>query len=615
VDSVTSVAARSTLGVALEALYLGLLVFLPAVVNPVGALAFEPLKSSLLRLTALALALLWLARRALCPIHVRSLHDLVAPPVVRAALALTVVVGVSSALSMEPQLSVLGSFDRGMGWFTLLAGVALLVVGADLFADAARRERAIDAMLLGSIVPCAYAVIQRVGLDPMSWTALGAPGSTLGSPTFLGGYLVLLAPLAMYRVLCSAGSLGSAAGMRTSIAYGGWLALLLVMVAVLLQTAVRGPLVALAAAGLAFAFASADRPRLGRREVLGMVALLAVAIALAVSATGFHGVEGLQRFARIAQESDSSVERLTVWRDALQLPTRDWLRAAVGFGPETQAAVFETAEATIRGGQTQQWDRAHSLLLDMFLTSGVLGVVALVGVFAAGLWSAWQARGNAAGERRLLAAAAFASLVGHLVEASFAFETVVTAALASVVLGIVASLSLSPSGADTEGGAGVARPWLAPLLACVGIALAPVLAAPAVADTLYGAAQRSSDRVVAAHQEEAAAAWVPWLEEPIRAAGLSWNQMGDPSFDHAEADLTEAARRAPYAPTPRLRLLRLYLGHSQLDEAEAACQRAIANGPYRASVWNACAEVSGRRGLLDEAALRRTRGDELTHLR
>src|SRR5207249_946534 len=141
-----------------------------------------------------------------------------------------------------------------------------------------------------------------------------------------------------------------------------------------------------------------------------------VAFALALSATGGSGIEGLRRFALIAQGSDSSVERLTVWRDAVGLPLSDPLRTGVGFGPETQAAVFERAEATVRLGQNQQWDRAHNLLLDAFLSGGVVVVFALVALIGVSIVGTWRIRSRVGPEERWLAAAVLGAVVGHVVE-------------------------------------------------------------------------------------------------------------------------------------------------------------------------------------------------------
>src|SRR5206468_8625312 len=137
-------------------------------------------------------------------------------------------------------------FDRGMGWLSLAAGVLLLFVARDLFADAEKRERALTALALGALMPCAYAVAQRVGLDPITWTTRGAPGSSLASPTFLGGYLVLVAPIVAYKMVRQA-QVGAGAK------YAAWLALLLVICASTLMTTIRGPISGLAVGLVTFA--------------------------------------------------------------------------------------------------------------------------------------------------------------------------------------------------------------------------------------------------------------------------------------------------------------------------------------------------------------------------
>jgi O-antigen ligase len=567
-------------------------------------LAFEPLKASLLRGAAVIIAVSWLWAR----MGGRTPSvDTGAQPVVRAGLALIGLAGVSTALSLEPRLSFFGSFDRGDGWLSLAASGILLVTAADLFADAHRRERAINALVLGSIVPCGYLLLQRVGFDPMHWAASGTHGSSLGSPTFLGGYLVLVAPFALYRVVARARQ----ASLR---AYAGWLALLVVICSVVLLTTIRGPLLGLVAGVLTlvvFARAGSGR-RIGKQDIAGAALLAAAAIALAVTGAGGRGVGTLQRFLTIGQGLDSSSQRLTVWQDALRAPfsVSDPARVAFGFGAESQSVVFEHAEATVRRTPVELWDRAHNLLLDTWLTGGLVGVAALVVVVSLAVRSALRA--HAAGANRLLAAAIIAAIAGHLVEVAFAFHTVVTGALFWVVLGLAASLNLTPRSRRL---ALPWRPWLAGLIAVVGGLLLPVMAAPAVADSWYGVARRLS-YVDGAQLEEQAAAWAPWVEELPRAAGLDWEQAAsrraDPEFRaRAEQDLREAAARAPLLPTPFVRLTRLYLARGDLAAGEQACQRAIANGPYRAAVWDACADVSAARGPSAEATARRTRADTL----
>jgi tetratricopeptide (TPR) repeat protein len=242
------------------------------------------------------------------------------------------------------------------------------------------------------------------------------------------------------------------------------------------------------------------------------------------------------------------------------------------------------------------------------LSSGLIGVGALSLILILAVRSAVQARAAAPGN--LLPAVILAALAGHLVEVAFAFHTVVTSAIFWILLGLAASLT--PRRVTNRL---PFRPRLAAVASAIGVLLLPVMAVPAVADGLYGAARRS-DYEIGARLEEQAAAWAPWVEELPRAAGLDWQQVANRRADpaagvRAEQDLREAAERAPLLPTPYVRLARLYLARGDLGAADQACQRAISSGPYRATSWDVCADVSTARGLTDEAGQRRRRADGL----
>jgi O-antigen ligase len=582
-----------------EAVWLLLLIALPAAFNPSGQLAFEPLKTSILRAGAVLIAAAWLAHRLLG----RPRTDVGAHPVVRAGVLLVAVAAFSTVVSIEPELSFFGSFDRGMGWLSLAAGLVLLVTGADLFADARARERAITALLLGSIVPCAYWLVQRSGFDPIHWTTPDSLGSSLGSPTFLGGYLVFVVPFALYRVV-------STAGRTPFLASVAWLAVLVLACVVVLLADIRGPLVGLVAGLVTFAGLArvSSGKRLARMDILGALGVLGAAATLALIAATTGGLDIVRRFSRIGGSIDSSTERLTVWKDALSAPFTQPPRLLVGFGAETQSVVFEHAEATVRQTPAEFWDRAHNLFLDTWLTGGLLGVAALVLLLGCAFTSAWHA--HASKNAGFLPIAVLAALTGHLVEVTFAFHTVVTSAMFWVVLGLAASLTPRISHAlEVEVGSVRRRRAIVASAFLAAAALVPLLATPAVADALYGSARRSSSSS-GARLEEQAAAWAPWVEELPRAAALDWiaNRRTDTDASgRAELDLRLAAEREPLAPLPRVRLTEWFLANGDLEAAENACQDAIRRGPYRARVWDACADVSVRRGQPDEAAARRDR--------
>jgi O-antigen ligase len=601
-------------------------VLLPTVLNPYGALAVEPLKTSLFRGLATVVGVSWVVGR----LTQRGLTlELSSNPVVRAGLLVGLASVLSTALALNPPVSLFGSYVRGMGLLTELAGLLLLLSGADLLRDAARRERLLTAMLLGSVAPCLYAAGQWLGLDPLSWKGVTGITSTLGSPTFLGGYLVLVVPFTAYRVVVHARAIAAGAGAWPTAAYMLTLALLLLQCMVLVRAGIRGPLLGLATAVVLFALLAARAmpraPRWAPHAVVG-AAVVAV-LGLAFVAGGGQELLAGRRFLAALDPDGSGAERLVVWQSALGLPLRDPLRAALGFGPEMQAVAFEHAERVAGMPGNQLWDRAHNLVLDAWLTGGWLGLVALLWLLAAAGRQAWLARSAADERQRLLAVAVLAALAGHVFEATFGFHTVVIGALFWTVLAVAAGLAR-----------GVWQPpprsrfhVVAPVVATVaGVLLLPALAAPAIADALHGDAQLQASPQAAARQAEHAATWAPWVEEIPRFAATQWQELGfgppgraaELALERAAANLDEAVRRAPLDPFTHLRVAR----HEQalaarsrdpavkaahLERAEHACQRALSAGPYRLAAWEICAEVSQSRGAAAEAAARAERARQL----
>ena len=632
-----------------EGLCFLLFLALPAAFNPLGGQPIDPVKASLLRCLAALIATTWVASRLL---GAAPLTNVGAQPIVRAGLIVFGATTLSTLLSINPGLSFFGSYYREMGWLTLAAGVVLLIAGADLWSDVRRRERAVTAVLVGAILPGAYALVQRFGHDPVPWRNLGGPASTFGSPTFLGAFLVVVAPFAMYRFATSAQTLASGETRRwTTLSYAGYLVFVLTLAAIVTLTTIRGPLIALVAEVVVFALVIAGRlpHRVRRLAWAAAGAFVAVTLALSVAAAGAAGLQGVARFLGVPRPGDSSPnsailsasDRLIVWSAAVPLPLVDPLRAMIGFGPEMQLPVLQRAESVARTTPTEggQWDRAHDVFIDTWLTGGALGVLALLAVVATVGRTMWRVAREGTGQQPLLAAAILAGIVGHLVEASFSFETVVTSALFWVLVALAAGLTpvRAASAIDESRQAATRRtPHKAVALGAAGLAallLMPTLWAPAVADNVYGRATRAQlvgAAQSAAQRAESAASWAPWVEEMPRLAGLSWQQVGlqragesgEQLLGRAEGQLREAIRRGPYDPFAHLRLARLYLAWARrapversadelLGQAEQACALALSDSPYRPSTWQACAEISRERGQVDEAATRTERARQL----
>src|SRR5262249_5990421 len=130
-------------------------------------------------------------------------HSPVTTRIAVTAFAAFLVLGsVSTVLSEMPQVALFGGDYRREGliaWW--IYGVFFITVLA--WAQHPHRVRALlGVLLVASVVPAAYAIQQRLNLDfyPLYVRDPSRPGSTLGSPVFLGAYLALLLPIAGMRV-------------------------------------------------------------------------------------------------------------------------------------------------------------------------------------------------------------------------------------------------------------------------------------------------------------------------------------------------------------------------------------------------------------------------------
>jgi tetratricopeptide (TPR) repeat protein len=362
---------RSTLGGildrALEVTWLAAVITLPSFVNVYSVRAFEGDKVPFLRSLALVTLALCVARR---------LEAVEGPPrivwrqpLVIATIALLACAVIANLASIAPAIAFWGAYDRVQGTYTLLAYAVLFFVFIST-ANAPRVDRLLDAALIGSIPPSAYALLQVFGIDPIAWDAMvqGRVHSTAGNPIFLGAYLILVMPLALVRVL------GAVEEKRA----GGaalYFAILVLNGVALACTQSRGPLLALAAGVVVFLLAALARRRLlvAARGGAALVAAFAVT-ALCVRALPLPA--RWDAAAATDPAAGNALVRLLLWRG-----TADLVRSnprPFGYGLDTFRLVFPPfsppALAPLEKREAVA-DRAHNDAFDNAVHLGLVGLV------------------------------------------------------------------------------------------------------------------------------------------------------------------------------------------------------------------------------------------------
>jgi O-antigen ligase/Flp pilus assembly protein TadD len=597
----------------LEGLWLATALTVPLALSPWGANAFELPKALLLRLLVLLMAL-----AALLPVleNRRQATTTLSPqrsgpkiPLLWPGLLLGLALVLATVFSVAPQTSLWGSYDRQQGLLTLAAYLALFFLVVAHLRSRAQVMRLWLVLVWGSAPLVVYGLLQAAGLDPLAWQtdAASAVLSTLGRANFVGSYLVLVAPLTATRLVVS--------GRRWPYAL-----LLAGQVACLALTQARAAWLGMAAALLvgllAWTVTGQRRKRQRAAPVLAILTLAALAVGF-VALLNLPGgplapltrLPGLDRLATLAGAgSGSGAARLVTWRATLPLIAE---RAVLGYGPETMRPVFARVfppELVYYQGRHVSVDRAHNLWLDLGMSAGLAGILALGALLAGWGWLAWRGRPDG-GDRwgRAAGAGLLAAVAGHLVDLQFSFDLTASATVFWLVLAMGAALwARHPLPARREARTAQRR---MPLQAVPPALLVLILAwlacaRPLLADVAY---QQARDAPPASGERLTASSRAVrlWPLEPAYRLELAWALLEHGQATAAVSQLAAAEQLSSDHPGLWAAIGGLYaawgeVSPEELPRAEAAYRRALELSPNVATYHTALGLILVRQGRPEE---------------
>jgi tetratricopeptide (TPR) repeat protein len=250
---------------------------------------------------------------------------------------------------------------------------------------------------------------------------------------------------------------------------------------------------------------------------------------------------------------------LTIWQATLDLIAQ---RPLLGYGPDALGLVFPRVyppQLVYYQGRGLVVDRAHNLFLDWTATTGLLGLLSGLAMFAAFFRTGWRAaRASAEPQRRMLLIACLAAVAGNLAGNLVSFDVTATATATWLLLALLPSLG---GGGDRLQSNPFPEkrikwlPWLAAglLLAGVGWAVIQFNVRPLVADVAAQTAARRSESSDWPRTIEALERAVRlWPAEPVHHQALSWVYLQQalvqgplPWLEQAEAELLAARDLRP----------------------------------------------------------------------
>jgi tetratricopeptide (TPR) repeat protein len=295
-----------------EAVILALVVAVPVVINPRSQVLTD-VKDAVLGLGAALGIALWLvaglAQRRL---------SWVRTPLLPLSAAYLLWALISVFYSGYPAI-VIGEVGR------LAAGMALFALTVFSIRELPQVRRIVGAACLASVPVSIYAFAQHFGHDFIAWSRAPGAGrvfSFLGNPTYLGGFVMLVVPVAV-AVMWSRGGERTAAGTLSRRLFLGFLIVSAAMM--LLSVYFSFTIAAVIGLGLGVALALVLAVLRGGKRAVGIAAVALVAAAVVIALTGpviyRHMPAGQQARLRLVIHGRDpyAAERRLHWRTAFKL--------------------------------------------------------------------------------------------------------------------------------------------------------------------------------------------------------------------------------------------------------------------------------------------------------
>lgn len=353
--------------------------------------------------------------------------------------AFTLILILTTITSVDPLKSFYGTMERGSGVFSWLHYFAFFVILTGVFKYEKDWTQLFSVSVGVSLIVSLYALGQRVGLPSLIESGVDRATGTIGNAAFLASYLVLNIGLAIILIFKTFRQ-GGESHAQQSISFSGtgyktlyWLALVFNLVALYL-TLTRGAILGVLAGFGFFVLFYLFKPPKENISLLGdfwrnkikrylAVGLLIIVIFFSLiiifrNQPLIKSNAGLARLSNISLQETTARTRVLAWQTAWQgWKDKFWL----GWGPDNFNIVFNKYfnPEFYRFGRSETWfDRAHNIVFDIGTTSGIIGLLAYLSIFATALLLLWQKRKN----NFLVAGALSATLFAYFAQNLLVFD-------------------------------------------------------------------------------------------------------------------------------------------------------------------------------------------------
>ncbi len=189
----------------IEASWLAALILVPLFFNVYSSRVFEPDKITIARSLALVMVGAWIVKWLEERGRNADRADRVTwrTPLMLPTLLFVIIYVISSALSIVPQVSIFGSYQRLQGLYSMLSYIVIFWMIVMNLRRRSQLDRFVTVVVMTSLPIAFYGLIQHAGKDPLPWggDVESRVASNMGNPIFVAAYLIMAFFLTMGRLI------------------------------------------------------------------------------------------------------------------------------------------------------------------------------------------------------------------------------------------------------------------------------------------------------------------------------------------------------------------------------------------------------------------------------
>ncbi|MFH1822097.1 MAG: O-antigen ligase family protein, partial [Patescibacteria group bacterium] len=290
-----------------------------------------------------------------------------------AILIFTGMMFISMIFGVEWYRSWWGTIERGSGLFIFLHYLAFFFILISVFKEKKDWQRLINLFLISSLLASLYAFAQTLNLPIVHEAGLDRASGSIGNAAFLASYLIFGLFLSLGMVFKK--------NLASFWQHSFYVFIFFITLAGIILTKTRGAVIGLTAGIFIFILLISIFHKNKKAKIIaaGLILVLFFSITLTFINKDSEFVKNnsyLYRLTYINFQETTVTQRLYSWRAGLKAFAE---KPIFGWGPENYNAAynkyFDASYYDISRSSTY-FDKAHNILIEILVTSGIFGLAA-----------------------------------------------------------------------------------------------------------------------------------------------------------------------------------------------------------------------------------------------